>query len=243
MQRLARIATLELLGTFNQDPLYKVYTQEAVLNPGTRMVEFFTDALVTGNILDFSFSTEERFQEIENELGEKILVMETSVNAELRLEVRAYSGADLSLIGQKTFSANFSNLYPENGEVPSELEIALGLLDKITLREFPGLFFKQDVTKYHYLLGSEEENPVFTRALELAGEGNLRAARELFAEMYQAERNLPAGYNLSLIYEAQGRITQAIQLMDELATIGFQDSQHQVDRMSRRIEVEGPYWE
>jgi hypothetical protein len=242
-ERLARIATLELQGTFNQEQLYKVYTQETVLNPGTRRIEFFTDALVTGNILDFSADRETVYREEENEEGELIPIFETKVTAALELEVRAYSGIDLSLIGQKSFDSSYRKVFPEGAEIPSETEIALDLLDNITRRNFPGLFFKQEVRRFHYLLNSEDEDPAFEEALALAGDGNFRAARELFAEMYQAKGDNYAGYNMALIYEAQGKITQAMQLMDELAVKGFRDSQRQLDRMNRRVEIEGPYWE
>jgi len=240
--QLSEQATRRVQEIFVQQGEFQVYSQEILIDPNTYSLDYFTDVLVTGDIISWELDEQVSEREVTLEDESVILVKTYTRDVSLSVELRAYSGRDLSLIGQKTLRGSKSHSREEGQEFPTELRMASQLLEDILNRGVKPLFFSTRVRRYHQLLELKGDNPLFKEGLQKAGQGSLSSARIIFEELYVGQEILEAGYNLALIQEAQGDIDQALETMKALQGRGFRDAERQVRRMESRVQRESIYW-
>lgn len=114
----------------------------------------------------------------------------------------------------KGFSRNSETEYNKR-DLPNAFRLVRNDLD-----EFVSQLMKQlqpySVTKYLSLIDDKDKMPEMKVAKNLAKDGNIQIAQEMYKTIYETKGSFEAGYNAAVLLQAQGRLEEAEELMSKL---------------------------
>lgn len=173
------------------------------------------DVYLTGKITDFTseLKTEEVTEEVK---GVEVLSIKYKRKVSFDLTYQIIDSSNNSVISYKTTSLSAtSDLYKNSDNIPTAYSIIKSKIDT-----FANTVLKQiqpyTVTKNITLLKDKTKDPDMKTANELAKNGFLNKAQEMYLSLYYSVGYFEAGYNAAMLMQAQGDLYKAEDLILEL---------------------------
>ncbi len=196
----------------------------------TGRVQFFdvlsgvydVDAVMIGTITNLK--TEETYEirtrtEVNPDTGVEEEIQEQWVTrrAELEFEYKILDTENSRLMVQKVFnkSTSDSELSANYNSLTSEEQMYRSMIDSI-IKTVSRQLVPYTVTESRSLMKDKTKNPKMEVADEYVKVTKYQEALEIFLEVWKNSKNIAAGYNAAIMYEAMGDLDNAISQMDEV---------------------------
>lgn len=205
---IANYVTTGLTSKFATSPYFKLVDASVVTAAINNGREIPVDLYITGVISGYQERIE-TYEVAENDI-QYYLTVEFSIVYQIvdshTYQVLAYRTVDVDEVSTNEYSKS---------DLPSPLSLVKSRLDSF-ISQVDKEFHPYTVTRSLTLLKDKEKHPDFKMANEYAKKGNLLQSEELFYSIYKSTGNFAAGYNAALLMQANGRLEDGRDLLEEL---------------------------
>ena len=115
------------------------------------------------------------------------------------------------------YTSRQSNQYDSYAAVRAVIDVIQSELASMT-QDILRSLQPYEVTLFLTMVADETKDPAMAEADEIVKDGQLQPALDKFKQIYAATGNFAAGYNAAILTQAAGRLQEALEMMQALAT-------------------------
>ena len=217
-RRMVDYVTSQLTARLSQSGYYTLISASAV----TRAVQAGNpppvDVYLTGSVIDFSHHTSTRTEKRWLDADKKEYVIDTfyTRHVDVRIQYQAIDARTDRVLATNTRSYSASSgEHSSRTALPPPYRIIEPRLDTFVAQVMRELEPYPETVKVR-LLKDRSGSEYLKAAGNLARQGELATARDMFLKEYRYSGNFVAGYNAALLWQADGQLEEARTLLSAL---------------------------